>query len=122
MAMLRMPTSKSNGKANLHQGAMGIGIELGKGILSEGYYKGKFTGFHPDSGNSFEGINLPQWDKILDTAVRTAMIIPLKYLGVDIILDEKKGPLVIEVNARPGWQIQNVNRMGLKQIMKLTAV
>jgi len=38
----------------------------------------------------------------------------LGYLGVDIVLDRTKGPLILELNARPGLNIQIANKIGLK--------
>jgi D-alanine-D-alanine ligase-like ATP-grasp enzyme len=37
----------------------------------------------------------------------------LGYLGVDIVLDRDKGPLLLELNARPGLSIQIANGAGL---------
>jgi len=119
MAMLRVPTRISGGKANLHQGAMGIGINLEKGLLTQGVYRNQITTLHPDSGVKFEGMEIPYWKEILSVSHATAKIVPLKYLGVDIIVDQKNGPLVIEINVRPGLQIQNANMTGLlKQLGK----
>ncbi|MDA3954792.1 MAG: hypothetical protein PF485_14180 [Bacteroidales bacterium] len=114
MSMLRVPTKKSGGKANLHQGALGIGIDMKKGMLTHGFYKNKFINEHPDSGYHFSGIDIPDWEKTLQISVESSKLFPLNYLGVDIILDKNLGPLVIEVNARPGLQIQNINNLGLK--------
>lgn len=35
------------------------------------------------------------------------------YLGVDIVLDQEKGRLLLEINARPGISIQIANQAGL---------
>jgi len=117
MAMLRIPTVRSKGKANLHQGAIGIGIDLGTGSLGYGYYRQELMEAHPDSGKVFRGLVLPDWNQLVDISRQTARLVPLKYLGVDIILDEKKGPQVIEINARPGLQIQNSNLRGLLEVL-----
>lgn len=37
----------------------------------------------------------------------------LGYIGVDIVLDRDLGPLVLELNARPGLSIQLANKIGL---------
>lgn len=37
----------------------------------------------------------------------------LGYIGVDMVLDEEKGPLILELNARPGLNIQIANDCGL---------
>lgn len=118
MAMLRVPTQKSGGKANLHQGAMGIGVDMEKGILTKGFYKNKYVDKHPDSGHEFVGKKIPFWKKTLAVSVKTSKFFPLKYLGIDIIFDKQMGPMVIEINARPGLQIQNINSMGLKNAIK----
>jgi alpha-L-glutamate ligase-like protein len=113
MAMLRVPTHRSKGKANLHQGALGIGIDLNTGELGEGMYKHKQIQTHPDSGVRFKGMRIPEWEDFVAISKQAAKLVPLKYLGVDLIMDEQRGPLVIEINARPGLQIQNSNRLGL---------
>jgi len=43
------------------------------------------------------------------------MVSGLGYLGVDIILHPEKGPMVLELNAQPGLQIQLANMTGLKK-------
>jgi D-alanine-D-alanine ligase-like ATP-grasp enzyme len=37
----------------------------------------------------------------------------LGYLGADIVLDHRQGPLLLEANARPGLAIQIANGQGL---------
>ncbi|HMW73587.1 MAG TPA: sugar-transfer associated ATP-grasp domain-containing protein, partial [Cellvibrionaceae bacterium] len=37
----------------------------------------------------------------------------LGYLGVDLVLDRDLGPLLLELNARPGLSIQIANKAGL---------
>lgn len=113
MSMLRVPTKRSGGKANLHQGALGIGVDMKKGCLTQGMYNNKYIDHHPDNGALFAGKALPDWDKTLQIACDTSLIFPLDYLGIDIIYDQDLGPLVIEINARPGLQIQNVNKAGI---------
>ena len=120
MAMLRVPTSHSRGKANLHQGAIGIGIDMDRGELGEGVYKGRLIQVHPDSGVRFSGMKLPHWGELIRISCQTASLVPLKFLGIDLILDSRHGPLVIEINARPGLQIQNANRQGLMEILENT--
>lgn len=117
MAMLRVPTLRSKGKANLHQGALGIGIDLESGCLGYGFHKNRKVRVHPDSGVPFSGLEIPEWKKFLSVSSLAARLVPLKYLGVDIISDELHGPLVIEINARPGLQIQNSNSRGLLEVL-----
>ena len=116
-AMLRLPTNESDGKANLHQGALGVGIDIQTGRLMHGLYNDEYVSAHPDSGIHFEGMALPYWDSILDICKYTSEILPLKYLGIDVVIDDEKGPLILEINARPGLQIQNINARGLRPLL-----
>jgi alpha-L-glutamate ligase-like protein len=113
MAMLRAATRESDGRANLHQGALGIGIDLATGVTIRAVHHGKPVTRHPDVGVDLIGIQMPGWDKILDIAVICQEMTGLGYLGVDLMIDETRGPLMIEVNARPGLAIQMANGVGL---------
>lgn len=59
------------------------------------------------------GVQIPFWDEILQIAVRCQKASKLGYVGVDIALDTEKGPIVFELNARPGLGIQVANQAGL---------
>ena len=102
-----------DGRANLHQGALGIGIDIATGRTVRAVHHGKPVDHHPDLGIHLIGIQMPQWDKILDIAVTCQEMTGLGYLGADIMIDETLGPLMIEVNARPGLAIQMANGVGL---------
>lgn len=118
MAMLRMPTKKSKGKANLMQGGIGIGIDVTTGMTTHAVTKGflyeKEIDVNPETGKNLRGIRLPYWDKILKTAVLSSRVVGLKYGGVDISVDKKNGPVVLELNARPGLGIQVANMAPLR--------
>ena len=114
MSMLRMPTSQSHGKANLHQGGLGIGINMKNGRLKEAYDGEKHITCHPDTKYQITGLALPHWDEIISMSVKAAVKFPLDYLGVDLVIDDRKGPMVMELNVRPGLGIQLANREGLK--------
>jgi alpha-L-glutamate ligase-like protein len=113
MAMLRLPTRASNGKANLHQGAIGVGIDLATGLTCGGVMHNDAIDYHPDTLNSLVNIQVPYWDEILNMAARGYELTKLGYIGVDIVLDKLHGPLMLELNARPGLNIQIANRDGL---------
>lgn len=113
MAMLRAATLGSDGRANLHQGALGIGIDIATGRTVRAVHHGKPVTRHPDLGIDLIGIQMPGWGKILDIAVTCQEMTGLGYLGVDLMIDETLGPLMIEVNARPGLAIQMANGVGL---------
>jgi len=123
MGMIRIPTDESDGKGNLHQGAIGVALDINTGKIGKGFNGKEYLSSHPDSGVKFEGSQVPHWDEILNIAVNTANSLPLKYLGLDIVIDHNLGPLIIEVNARPGIEIQNVNQIGiLEQIEKINKI
>lgn len=118
MAMLRIPTDRSDGKANLHQGAIGLSVDLVSGITGTGIYKNRRISMHPDSGNNMTGEEIPFWKDILKYCHEASEEFPLEYLGVDIVIDENSGPMILELNARPGLQIQVVNETGLYSVLK----
>ena len=111
-AMLRMPTSESSGKANLHQGAIGVGIDLKSGITITAKNKNKNIQIHPDSKMEIIGFKIPSWEQVLEMSKACQKAVPLGYIGVDICIDRKLGPLVLEVNGRPGIEIQNIQERG----------
>jgi len=113
MAMLRLPTRASGGKANLHQGAIGVGIDLATGATLKGVSRQGIVSEHPDTGNSIRGLAIPHWETLLTIAARAYELTGLGYLGVDLVLDQDLGPLLLELNARPGLAIQIANAAGL---------
>lgn len=113
MAMLRLPTRLSNGKANLHQGAIGVGVELATGSTLNGTWLNEKIDRHPDTGVPVSGVQIPLWEKFMTLATNCYELSHLGYIGVDMVLDESKGPLILELNARPGLGIQIANDTGL---------
>ena len=113
MAMVRLPTRLSGGKANLHQGAIGIGVNLATGVTLGGVAHNDTIDYHPDTLKSIVDLQVPYWDKILEIAASCYELTGLGYLGVDIVLDKEQGPLMLELNARPGLNIQIANREGV---------
>ena len=113
MAMVRLPTRSSGGKANLHQGAVGAGVDMRTGRTLDGVLHNDVVEDHPDTGALFAGLEIPGWDVILESAARGYEVTGLGYLGVDIVIDRELGPLILEMNARPGLNIQIANRSGI---------
>ena len=113
MAMVRLPTRSSDGKANLHKGAVGAGIDISSGETLTGVLGDDVVEDHPDTGALIAGLFIPHWDSILQTAARGMEVTGLGYLGVDIVIDRDRGPLILEMNARPGLNIQIANCTGL---------
>ena len=113
MCMMRMPTRLSDGRANLHQGAVGIGIDLVKGRAINAMQRGRSIDQSPDTGAPIVGLEIPFFDEILRTAVAATDQTGLGYVGADVVLDAQLGPVILELNARPGLSIQLANRAGL---------
>jgi alpha-L-glutamate ligase-like protein len=113
MAMLRASTRESDGRSNLHQGAIGIGIDIATGRTVRAIHHGRRVDRHPDLKTGLIGIEIPGWPRILEIAATCQTMTGLGYLGVDLMIDEDRGPLMIEVNARPGLAIQLANGVGL---------
>ena len=113
MAMVRLPTRASSGKANLHKGAIGAGIGINSGRTLSAVSGNSIVTEHPDTGRSISGLEIPHWRRLLEIAARTYEMTHLGYQGVDIVLDRDRGPLILELNARPGLNIQIANRAGL---------
>ncbi len=124
MAELRLPTFQSDGKANLHAGGIGVGIDIGSGITTNAIIR---KGSSPvsdvydiiettldDKKLPLSGIQIPQWKKILRIAIKCQEITDLGFMGADIALDKNKGPVVFELNARSGLAIQIANLAGLR--------
>jgi len=119
MAMIRLPTHLSDGKANLHLGAVGVGIDLSQGVTLQGVQGIEVVESHPDTGNQLAGLEIPHWDRILRMSAECFEMTGLGYLGVDLVLDQKHGPLILELNARPGLAIQIANSTGLRSRLEL---
>ncbi len=113
MAMVRLPTRASDGKANLHQGAVGAGVDLGTGVTLGGVLDDHVVEEHPDTGALIAGLEIPRWEFILESSARGYEVTGLGYLGVDMVIDRDLGPLILEMNARPGLNIQIANSAGL---------
>ena len=119
MAMVRVPTAASAGRANLHQGALGLGVDMESGRTTMAILGNRTVTIHPDSGNRLEPVTVPHWTRILALSRKAADSVELGYVGVDLILDRDRGPLVIELNARPGLNIQIANGAGLRPLLGL---
>ncbi|NMB56511.1 hypothetical protein GYA19_01060 [Candidatus Beckwithbacteria bacterium] len=113
MAMLRLPTKESDGKANLHQGALGLGVDMATGITTYGVHHNYLIKYIPGTNRKVNGLLIPFWERILKTAVDAQIASTLGFAGIDIVVDEEKGPMVLEINDQPGLQIQMANREGL---------
>ena len=120
MAMTRLPTRRSGGKANLHQGAVGAGIDLETGRTNHATIGTRPVAEHPDTGERVVDFPIPSFKEAVRTALLATDQTGLGYVGADIVIDRDRGPTVLELNARPGLAIQLANRQGL--LVRLDAV
>ena len=119
MAMMRIPTEMSGGKANIHMGAVAAGIRISSGIIIHSVWTGMPASEHPDTRVPLLGQSIPFWDEVLEIAAEAQRLAGIGYAGVDIALDAHKGPVVMEVNRRPGLEIQNANAAGLLRRLRM---
>lgn len=113
MSMVRLPTLSSDGRANLHQGAIGAGLDLKTGHTNNAVIRNQVVEKHPDTGHDLSGLVIPHWKEILILAAKCHDMVSLGYLGADIVVTPDKGPILLELNARPGLGIQIANLDGL---------
>jgi len=115
MAMLRLPTKESGGRANIHQGAIAVGIDIATGITTHAIYHDRYIKEKPGTKRKLHGIKIPKWDSILESAVKCQEVTGIGYLSADFVLHPEKGPMILELNYQPGLRIQMANKAGLKR-------
>ena len=114
MAMLRLPTKESSGKANLHMGGIGLGVDIATGVTTNAVMHDQLIEKHPDTKLKLSGIKIPYWREILEIAIKCQEVSKLGYIGVDVAIDGERGPVVLEINAHAGLSIQIANLSPLK--------
>ncbi|WP_411817389.1 alpha-L-glutamate ligase-like protein [Hyphococcus sp. DH-69] len=117
-SMVRLPTAESDGKANLHKGGVGVGVNIATGLTARAMQFDRLIDIHPDTAHPLEDIQAPYWEDILLMAAKSYDVTGLGYIGVDVVLDREKGPLLLELNARPGISIQIANRRGMREVLE----
>ena len=63
-------------------------------------------------------LQVPFWREHLLIGAQAYEMTGLGYLGADIVLDKNRGPMMLELNARPGLAIQIANGKGLRNSLK----
>src|SRR3954453_19560436 len=119
MALVRLPTTPPEGRANLHQGAAAAAVHLVTGRTFGGVCGGRTITRHPDTGHEIAGLQIPGWQNLLAAAMKLADALEMGYIGVDFVIDAKIGAVVLEANARPGLAIQVAHRIGLLPRLQL---
>lgn len=121
MAFLRLPTRESKGKANLALGAIATGIDIANGVTTFAIHGKKgYIDFVPGTKLSVSGLRIPFWDRMLRYAIEAQIATGLNFLAVDFLIDRDQGPVIVELNARPGLSIQLANKDGLRWRLKKT--
>lgn len=115
MAELRLPTRESAGKANLHLGAIGVGVDMASGITTYAIRYDKPIDYIPGTRLSPRGLKIPDWSDILELAIKAQRAVGCDFVGVDISIDRERGPIILELNARPGLAIQLANMVPLRE-------
>jgi len=115
MAEMRFPTRESGGKANLHLGGIGVGIDMGTGTTTTAIQNDKIIEYIPKTRLSLKGMQIPEWKEVLQLAINAQRITKIGFLGIDIVIDREKGPIILELNARPGLSIQIANLAPLNE-------
>lgn len=118
MSMMRLATKESDGRANLHQGAVGVGLDMRTGHANNAVSHNMPIAIHPDTGADLMTLQVPMWREHLMIGALAYEMTGLGYLGADIVLDKFRGPMMLELNARPGLAIQIANCRGLKEAIK----
>lgn len=113
MAMTRLPTIESRGRANLHQGAVGAAIGFADGTIFRAVHGQDEVDEHPSTHARLVGQQIPMWAEVVEAARRCSGALDLGYVGVDLVIDATAGVQVLECNAYPGLEIQNINAAGL---------
>jgi hypothetical protein len=91
MAMIRLPTRMSDGKANLHQGAIGVGIDIPTGTTERGVWGTEIIREHPDTEHSIVGLEIPRWDELLYMAAPNATSCPSSAMSAStFVLDRTR--------------------------------
>lgn len=108
LSMMRVPTRRSGGRANLHQGGIGVAVDIKTGRTYRAISKGQMVDVHPENGECLVGRQLPDWQRCLEAALAAAAAVPLGYLGVELGVDRRWGPVVLGINVRSGFEIESI--------------
>ena len=95
-----------------------MGLDISKGTALKAVMSNLPIEFHPDTEAKLSEISVPYWREHLLIGAKAYEMTGLGYLGADIVLDAQKGPMMLELNARPGLAVQIANGLGLRKILK----
>ena len=117
-AMVRMPTALSGGKANLAQGGAGFGIDVTTGEVHSFFqHKILHHDIFPEKYRFLRGKKIGYWNDILLYSSQIQIFANLGYLALDWVITPT-GPKLLEINARAGLEVQNVNGIALRSRLR----
>ncbi|MFA5871643.1 MAG: sugar-transfer associated ATP-grasp domain-containing protein [Parcubacteria group bacterium] len=119
MAMMRHSTKATRGRANLTVGAIGIGIDVETGRVTHLFSKKEEREFKLSDFDIPENFRVPHWKQLIEASIEASKLSQLSISGVDLIIDRNDRVVLIEINGRPGIEIQNVNKKSLLESMRL---
>lgn len=105
---------------NFHQGGQGVLVDLEAGTLKRnGIDKELNESEKSITGIKFDGFKIPYWEDIKKMVIEAAKVNPnIHIVGWDVAIS-KDGPLLIEGNRGPGFDIvQVLLKKGAKSIFK----
>jgi len=116
-AMVRIPTEKSGGKANLAAGGIWAWIDIWTWIIKSVYVNHKsYTNKFPAEYKHLKWIKIPYWDDILLWSSKIQYFVNLWYLALDWVITDD-GPKLLEINARAGLELQNITWVKLAKVL-----
>ncbi len=118
IAMIRVPTAQSGGKANLAQGWIGLWVDIIEGKIKSMMYQDTLYEWWAflDQFDSFDAKRLSFWNDILMYSSQIQYFINIGYLWLDRVITDT-GPKLLEVNARSGMEIQKISQIPLKKVL-----
>lgn len=84
-------------------------------IVTDGYDKFReIFKAHPDTGTVFMGFEIPMWEEVVEMVTEAAKMVPeIRYVGWDVAISKKYGPLLIEGNSYPAQDLTQYPKMNL---------
>lgn len=117
-AMIRIPTDKSGGKANLAAGWIWLGIEVWTGKITSMLFKWKiYTKKFPEKFKHFQYKEIPFRNDILFLSSKIQYFVNLWYLALDRVITND-WPKLLEINARAWLEVQKITWTKLKKTLE----
>ena len=117
-AMLRIPTKKSKGKANLAQWGIVLWIDMSTGKVTSLSLRWKlYKKSFPQIYSHFFGQMIPWRKDILLFSATVQYFLNIWFLWLDWVITPD-GPKLLEANARSWLEIQNITELPLRSIMR----